>query len=96
VKVVTNKSPMTRTEHKEEQVFMPPKKVAGARKAGKHWKTTAEISDRYRLSIRTIAYMAADGILPYYKIGRAVRFDPSECDTAMKAFRRGYRRDNVD
>ncbi len=87
---------MTSREHNEERVFMPRKKVAGVPKAGKHWMTTAEISGRYRLSIRTIAYMAADGILPYYKIGRAVRFDPSECDTAMKVFRRGYRRDNVD
>lgn len=40
--------------------------------------------------------MAKDGTLPYYKIGHAVRFNPAECDAAMKAFRRASHFDAVD
>ena len=58
------------------------------------WKTTVEMARRYQLSIRTIAYLVADGVLPVYKVGRAVRFDPLECDHAMKAFRRASQFDD--
>jgi hypothetical protein len=54
------------------------------------------MADRYQLSIRTIAYLTEDRILPCYKIGRSVRFDPAECDRALKAFRRASRFDDVD
>jgi len=52
------------------------------------WKTIQQMADRYQVSIRTIANMMEDGRLPYYKIGRAVRFDMAECDRALRAFRR--------
>ena len=46
------------------------------------------MAGRYHLSIRMIAYLVEDRILPVYKIGHAVRFNTVECDLAMRAFRR--------
>ena len=66
-----------------------------ASKQDRDWKTTEQLAKRYQLSIRMIAYMAKDGTLPYYKIGNAVRFNPLECDQAMKAFRRASRFDET-
>lgn len=43
---------------------------------------------RYQVSVRAIFYMAENGRLPYYKIGRSLRFHPAECDEAMRVFRR--------
>ena len=61
-----------------------------------NWKTTAQIARRYQLSMRTIAYLVQDCVLPVYKVGRAVRFNPLECDQAMKAFRRNSKFDDDD
>jgi len=52
------------------------------------WKTIQQMADRYQVSMRTIANMMEDGRLPYYKIGRVVRFNLAECDRALRAFRR--------
>ncbi|HZR19083.1 MAG TPA: hypothetical protein VFE51_17480 [Verrucomicrobiae bacterium] len=54
------------------------------------------MAERYQLSIRAIAYLVEDRVLPVYKIGRAVRFDPVECDLAMRAFRRNSKFDGVN
>jgi hypothetical protein len=64
-------------------------------KQDRSWETTEQLAKRYQLSIRMIAYMAKDGTLPHYKIGHALRFDPLECDQAMKAFRRASIFDEV-
>jgi excisionase family DNA binding protein len=60
------------------------------------WRTIQQMAARYQLSIRMIAYMAEDGRLPYYKVGHSVRFDPAECDKAMRAFRRASKYDHDD
>ncbi len=60
------------------------------------WQTFEEIANRYHLSIRMIAYLAEDGILPCYKVGHAVRFNPVECDQAMRAFRRASKFDESE
>jgi hypothetical protein len=57
------------------------------------WKTIVEMARRYGISDRMVAYLAEDRILPTYKIGRAVRFDPKECDIAMRLFRRASKFD---
>jgi excisionase family DNA binding protein len=57
------------------------------------WMTIEQIAARYQLSVRTIANMMEDGRLPYYKVGRSIRFDPEECDLAMRAFRRASKFD---
>lgn len=54
------------------------------------------MAERYQLSIRAIAYLVEDRVLPVYKIGRAVRFDPVECDLAMRVFRRNSKFDGLD
>jgi excisionase family DNA binding protein len=51
---------------------------------------------RYQVSVRTIFYMAEEGSLPYYKIGRSLRFHPVECDQAMRASRRASKYDEDD
>ena len=60
------------------------------------WKTAKQMAARYQLSVRMIAYLTADGVLPCYKVGHALRFDPAECDLAMKVFRRGSHFDARD
>ena len=53
------------------------------------WLTKKEIAGRYNLSERQIDYLREKGILPYYVVpSRCIRFDPIECDQAMKKFRR--------
>lgn len=64
--------------------------------SAKDWKTIKQMAERYQLSVRMIAYLAADRTLPSYKIGHALRFDPVECDQAMRAFRRNSRFDSPD
>lgn len=59
----------------------------------RRWLTIEQIAARYQLSVRTIANMMDDGRLPFYKVGRAIRFDPVECDRAMRAFRRASKFD---
>jgi len=60
------------------------------------WKTAKQMANRYHLSIRAIAYLVEGRVLPVYKIGRAVRFDPAECDLAMRVFRRNSKFDRVN
>lgn len=62
-------------------------------KPEQRWKTTKQLAARYQLSVRMIAYLTTDGVLPCYKVGHTLRFDPVECDEAMKAFRRASRFD---
>ena len=65
-------------------------------KSEQTWKTIQQMAARYQLSVRAIAYMTEDGRLPYYKIGHSVRFDPAECDKAMRAFRRASKYEDDD
>jgi hypothetical protein len=58
------------------------------------WITIEEIAARYQLSIRKIFYLVAEGVLPAFKVGHALRFDPAECDLAMRAFRRASQFDD--
>lgn len=51
-------------------------------------QTIDQLAARYQLSVRMIAYLLADDIFPAYKIGGALRFDPVECDIAMRSFRK--------
>jgi len=67
--------------------------VQGEPALERRWMTIEQIAARYQLSTRTIANMMADGRLPYYKVGRAIRFDPEECDCAMRVFRRSSKFD---
>jgi excisionase family DNA binding protein len=46
------------------------------------------IADRYGVSERTIQDWMEKGIIPYYKPGYLVRFDPAECDEAIGRFRK--------
>jgi len=60
------------------------------------WKTIQQIAARYQVSVRKVAYMMDEHTLPYYRIGRAIRFNPAECDQVMKAFRRNSRFDKFN
>ncbi len=43
------------------------------------------IANRYQVSIRTITDWMSNGTLPYLKMGtRTVRFDPEDCDRAIR------------
>jgi hypothetical protein len=55
------------------------------------FKTRIQIAARYQVSVRTIDYWCDDASLPFYKRGGIVRFDPTECDQAMKVFHRRSR-----
>jgi hypothetical protein len=57
------------------------------------WLTVEQLSERYQLSVRMVFYLVADAILPAFKVGHALRFDPAECDLAMRAFRRASKFD---
>jgi hypothetical protein len=53
------------------------------------WLTKKQIARRYNLSERQIDYLREKKVLPYFVVpSRCIRFDPSECDQAMKKFRR--------
>jgi hypothetical protein len=54
-------------------------------------KTRHQMAARYQVSVRTIGYWVQDGTLPVYQRGAVVRFNPHECDEALKAFRRKSR-----
>lgn len=47
----------------------------------------SEIARRYGVSERTVQEWMAKGIIPYYKPGYMVRFDPAECDSALNHFK---------
>ena len=53
------------------------------------WFTEKEIAERYNMSERQIDYLREKKVLPYYVVpSRCIRFDPKECDRAMKKFGR--------
>ena len=43
-----------------------------------------QFARRYGFCERTIQAFMDRGLIPYYKIGYAVRLDPAECDRAME------------
>lgn len=45
------------------------------------------IAGRYTVSVRTVDNLMARGVLPFYKLGKAVRFSIPECDLALQAYR---------
>jgi len=64
---------------------------------GKGWLTKREIAERYNLSERQIDYLREKEVLPFYVVpSRCIRFDPDECDEAMKRFRRNWNDDLDD
>ncbi|MDP1589765.1 MAG: helix-turn-helix domain-containing protein [Prosthecobacter sp.] len=50
-----------------------------ARKITRH-----ELAAYQRISVRHVAELTRNGILPFYKIGRSVRYDLSECEAALR------------
>jgi len=46
-----------------------------------------EIARRYGVSERTIQDWMENTMIPVYKLGYMVRFDPIECDKALTRFR---------
>jgi excisionase family DNA binding protein len=46
-----------------------------------------EIARRYGVSERTVQEWMVKGMIPYYKPGYIVRFDPAECDSALNRFK---------
>jgi hypothetical protein len=53
------------------------------------WLTKKQIALRYNMSERQIDYLREKGILPYYVVpSHCIRFDPQECDLAMRKFKR--------
>ena len=47
-------------------------------------KTRHEVSAYCRLSLRTIDELTRNGVLPHFKIGKAVRYDLAEVEAAMR------------
>jgi excisionase family DNA binding protein len=46
-----------------------------------------EIAHRYGVSARTIQEWMEKAMIPFYKPGYMVRFDPEECDIALNRFK---------
>jgi excisionase family DNA binding protein len=47
----------------------------------------SEIARRYGVSERTVQEWMGKGVIPFYKPGYLVRFDPAECDNALSQFK---------
>lgn len=47
-------------------------------------KTRHQVAAHYRLSLRTIDELTRNGVLPHFKIGKAVRYDLVEVEAAMR------------
>ena len=47
-------------------------------------KTRHEVATHCRLSLRTIDELTRNGVLPHFKIGKAVRYDLVEVEAAMR------------
>ena len=47
------------------------------------WLTINEVAQRYRVSVRCIRNWMAQGIIPFLRIGRVLRFNPVACDAAL-------------
>jgi excisionase family DNA binding protein len=53
----------------------------------REFATKQEVADRYRVSVRTIdSWMKSRG-MPFFKIGKAVRFCVHDTDEWFKAFK---------
>jgi hypothetical protein len=51
-------------------------------------KNRAQIAARYEISVRLVDQLKRLGVLPFYKLSkRAIRFDPEECDVAIRRWR---------
>jgi excisionase family DNA binding protein len=48
------------------------------------WLTRKQLALTWSLSLRTIDTLLAAGKLPHFRIGGAVRFDPTEVETVMR------------
>lgn len=46
--------------------------------------TRRQQAARCGLSVRTIDDMLSKGILPFFKIGKSIRFDPTEVEEALR------------
>jgi len=46
-----------------------------------------EIAHRYGVSERTIQEWMEKAMIPFYKLGYMVRFEPEECDRALNRFK---------
>lgn len=46
--------------------------------------TRKECASHTRLSLRYIDQLTVDGVLPYYRIGRAIRYDLAEVEAALR------------
>lgn len=67
------------------------KAIEASDSAGSGWLNKKAIAERYSLSERQIDYLREKGVLPFYVVpSRCIRFDPKECDVAMKRFRRNW------
>ena len=51
----------------------------------------SEIAARYAVSRRSVEGWMKRGVLPYWRVGNVVRFDPEECDQALRRFHHGSR-----
>lgn len=47
-------------------------------------KTRHEIAAHMALSLRYIDELTHNGILPYFKIGKSIRYDPAEVEAALR------------
>lgn len=51
----------------------------------KEFLTKQELADRYGVSTRRIQQLIEAGVIPVYRLGdRIARFDPTECDKALR------------
>jgi len=73
--------------------FKVPSLLAGTKRklenesSERHWKTKRQIAVHCRISERTITNLMRKRILPFVKLGRLVRFDLDECDSALDQFK---------
>jgi hypothetical protein len=52
------------------------------------WFTKTQIAARYQISTRSVTNLMRHRILPFVKIGRLLRFNPTDCDVAFARFQR--------
>jgi hypothetical protein len=51
------------------------------------WKTLEQMAARYQVPVRILGDLVAEGCLPHYALGNCLRFEPEECDLALKILR---------
>ena len=52
----------------------------------RRWASRQETAEHLGVSERTVTYMAADGRVTGYRLGRTIRFDLNEIDASMLPF----------